>query len=39
VDRLDAETAGATLGAVLKDHEDLELAGSQLSEVVGDADR
>jgi MoxR-like ATPase len=39
VDRLDEETAGATLGAVLKDHEDLELAGSQLSEVVGDSDR
>jgi MoxR-like ATPase len=34
VDRLDEETAGATLGAVLKDHEDLELAGSRLSEVV-----
>jgi MoxR-like ATPase len=39
VDRLDEETVGATLGAVLKDHEDLELAGSKLSEVVGDAER
>jgi MoxR-like ATPase len=38
VDRLDEETAGATLGAVLKDHEDLELGASRLSEVVGDAD-
>jgi MoxR-like ATPase len=38
VDRLDQETAEATLGAVLKDHEDLELATSKLSEVVGDGD-
>jgi MoxR-like ATPase len=35
-DRLDEDTAAATLGAVLKDHEDLELAGSRLSDVVGD---
>jgi MoxR-like ATPase len=39
VDRLDEETAAATLGAVLKDHEDLELASSNLAEVVGDAER
>jgi MoxR-like ATPase len=38
VNRLDQETAEATLGAVLKDHEDLELATSKLSEVVGDGD-
>ncbi|MGZ4154658.1 MAG: AAA family ATPase [Actinomycetota bacterium] len=37
-DRLDRETADATLGAVLKDHEDLEVAASRLAEVVGDAD-
>ncbi len=37
-DRLDRETAQATLGAVLKDHEDLEVAASRLAEVVGDAD-
>ncbi|MGZ4108789.1 MAG: AAA family ATPase [Actinomycetota bacterium] len=37
-DRLDRETAEATLGAVLKDHEDLEVAASRLAEVVGDAD-
>jgi MoxR-like ATPase len=37
-DRLDRETAEATLGAVLKDHEDLEAAASRLAEVVGDAD-
>jgi MoxR-like ATPase len=36
--RLDHETAGATLGAVLKDHEDLEVATSKLAEVVADAD-
>ena len=35
-DRLDQETAAATLGAVLKDHEDQELAVPRLSEVVGD---
>jgi MoxR-like ATPase len=38
-ERLDRETAEATLGAVLKDHEDLEVATSRLPEVVGDADR
>jgi MoxR-like ATPase len=38
VDRLDEPTAAATLGTVLKDHEDLELAESNLSEVVGDAE-
>jgi MoxR-like ATPase len=38
-ERLDRETAEATLGAVLKDHEDLEVATSGLPEVVGDADR
>jgi MoxR-like ATPase len=37
-ERLDRETAKATLGAVLKDHEDLEVAASRLSEVVADAD-
>ncbi|HEY7659328.1 MAG TPA: MoxR family ATPase [Actinomycetota bacterium] len=36
VERLDSETAGATLGAVLKDHDDQELATSRLAEVVGD---
>ena len=39
VDRLDEETAAQTLGAVLKDHEDLELAAARLSEVVGDGER
>jgi len=38
VERLDRGTAEATLGAVLKDREDLELAASNLAEVVGDAD-
>jgi MoxR-like ATPase len=38
-DRLDEETAASTLGAVLKDHEDLELASSSLSEVLGDGER
>jgi MoxR-like ATPase len=38
-ERLDRETAEATFGAVLKDHEDLEVATSRLPEVVGDADR
>jgi MoxR-like ATPase len=38
-DRLDEETAVSTLGAVLKDHEDLELASSSLSEVLGDGER
>ena len=36
VERLDEETAAATLGAVLKDHEDQELAAARLAEVVGD---
>ncbi|MBI4261695.1 MAG: MoxR family ATPase, partial [Actinobacteria bacterium] len=36
-DRLDGEVATATLGAVLKDHEDLETVGSRIAEVVGDA--
>ncbi len=38
VERLDEGTARETLGAVLKDHEDQELAESRLAEVVGDAD-
>jgi MoxR-like ATPase len=38
VDRLDRETAAATLGTVLKDHDDQELAASHLPEVVGDGD-
>ena len=37
-DRLDAPTAAETLGAVLKDHDDLDLATARLAEVVGDAD-
>jgi MoxR-like ATPase len=37
-ERLDRETAKTTLGAVLKDHEDLEVAASRLPEVVADAD-
>ncbi len=36
VDRLDEETAAATLGSVLKDHDDQELAIPRLAEVVGD---
>jgi MoxR-like ATPase len=36
-ERLDAEAAADTLGAVLKDHDDLELATARLAEVVGDA--
>ncbi len=36
VDRLDEETAAATLGSVLKDHDDQELAVPRLAEVVGD---
>ncbi|HVH53248.1 MAG TPA: MoxR family ATPase, partial [Actinomycetota bacterium] len=36
VERLDEGTARETLGAVLKDHEDQELAESRLAEVVGD---
>jgi MoxR-like ATPase len=38
VERLDERTARDTLGAVLKDHEDQELAESRLAEVVGDVD-
>jgi len=38
VERLDAETAAATLGTVLKDHEDQELAVSRIAEVVEGAD-
>jgi MoxR-like ATPase len=36
VERLNAETAEATLGAVLKDHDDQELAAPRLAEIVGD---
>ncbi len=36
--RLDEQTASATLGAVLKDHEDQELAAARIAEVVGDVD-
>jgi len=36
VQRLDEETAAATLGSVLKDHDDQELVSSRLAEVVGD---
>ena len=38
VDRLDEDTARATLGTVLKDHEDLELAGSRIAEVIVDGE-
>lgn len=38
VEHLDEDTAKATLGAVLKDHEDQELAVSNIAEVVGDVD-
>jgi len=38
VEHLDEDTAKATLGAVLKDHEDQELAVSNIAEVVGDAE-
>ena len=38
VERLDEDTAASTLGAVLKDHDDQELAASRLAEVVGDRD-
>jgi MoxR-like ATPase len=34
VERLDGDVAAATLGAVLKDHEDLELARARIGEVV-----
>ncbi|MFM8944035.1 MAG: AAA family ATPase [Actinomycetota bacterium] len=37
-DRLDAVMAGETLGAVLKDHDDQQLAAARLAEVVGDAE-
>jgi MoxR-like ATPase len=36
VERLDEETAGATLGAVLKDHDDQQLAVSRLAQVVAE---
>jgi hypothetical protein len=36
VERLDEETAAATLGSVLKDHDDQELAASHLAEMVAD---
>ena len=36
VERLDEETAAATLGSVLKDHDDQELATPRLAEVVAD---
>jgi MoxR-like ATPase len=38
VERLDAETAEATLGTVLKDHEDQELAAAHLAEVLAPGD-
>jgi len=38
IEHLDEDTAKATLGAVLKDHEDQELAVSNIAEVVGDVD-
>ena len=37
VDGLDGDVAEATLGSVLKDHEDLELARAHIGELVGDA--
>ena len=37
VEQLDEETAAATLGAVLKDHEDQQLAAERIGEVVADA--
>jgi MoxR-like ATPase len=36
IERLDGQTALATLGTVLKDHEDLELAGAAIGQVVGE---
>jgi hypothetical protein len=36
VETLDGEAAGATLGSVLKDHEDLELARESIAEVVAE---
>ena len=38
VDGLDEDTAVATLGAVLKDHDDQQLVVPHLAEVVGDGD-
>jgi MoxR-like ATPase len=38
VDRLDEDTARATLGTVLKDREDLDLAGSRIADLVADGD-
>jgi MoxR-like ATPase len=38
VERLDEDTAASTLGAVLKDHDDQQLAAARLAEVVGDRD-
>jgi MoxR-like ATPase len=38
VERLDEATAAATLGTVLKDHDDQELAAAHLAEVLGDGD-
>jgi MoxR-like ATPase len=38
VEHLDEETAAATLGAVLKDHEDQAVAAGRLAEVVADGD-
>ncbi len=38
VERLDEETAAATLGAVLKDHDDQRLAAAHLAEVLADGD-
>jgi MoxR-like ATPase len=35
VERLDGQTAQATLGAVLKDHDDLQVARAAIAEVVG----
>ena len=38
-DRLDEETAAVTLGAVLKDHDDQQLASERLGEVVDGGER
>jgi MoxR-like ATPase len=38
VERLDEETAEATLGSVLKDHDDQQLASSRLHDLVADGD-
>jgi MoxR-like ATPase len=37
-DRLDEATAASTLGAVLKDHDDQEVAAARLAEVIGDGE-